>query len=170
MTSIPWDQSADFLAASNTDIVQGGPTTYGNLECTRRGQELANFLQVYPRRVGNSPQDVTSFHPGQALWSKMNLPDIMYVLKPSKEWTKFTYSPKPKKKRDEAGKIVWEAEPDQGKRARALLDFKVLPDKIGTNEEYVCVQPNTKGQITNLHQVLLRNLETSGWSNPLGCE
>ncbi|MCJ1400122.1 hypothetical protein MMC11_003326 [Xylographa trunciseda] len=121
MTAIPWEQTAEFLAASNTDIVAGGPTAY-----------------VHPRRTGNSPQDVTSFHPGQALWSRDNLPETFYVLLPTQGWKTHSYSKRPDKKRDQAGNIVWEAKPEPGKPARALLDFKILPDKIGTKEEYVC--------------------------------
>ncbi|MCJ1286780.1 hypothetical protein MMC26_006126 [Xylographa opegraphella] len=120
MVSVPWEQSIDFLAASTVDVLPGGATSY-----------------VYPRRIGNSPQDVTSFHPGQALWSKRNLPDIFYVLWPTKEWKKHAFSKRPDKKRDQAGNVVWELEPDEGRQPRALLDFKILPDKIGTNEEHV---------------------------------
>ena len=152
MASVPWEQSVHFLAASNIDVLPGGATSYGqSIINIKQNQGSTNHLKVYPRRIGNSPQDVTSFHPGQALWSKQELPDIFYILKPSKEWKKHAFSKRPDKKRDQAGNVMLELEPDEGQQPRALLDFKILPDKIGTNEEYVCIcSDKTTSMLTSI--------------------
>ncbi|MCJ1289917.1 hypothetical protein MMC34_001450 [Xylographa carneopallida] len=68
----------------------------------KQNQQSTNLKKVYPRRIGNSPQDATSFHAGQALWSKQNLPDIFYMLHPTKEWRKHAFSRRPDVKRDQA--------------------------------------------------------------------
>lgn len=93
---------------------------------------------VVPRPTGISPQDVTDFHPGQANWSLNNLPNILYTLNSPRvrnDWK--TVTRRPREKRDQAGQIMYERWPEAGTVARPLLDFKVLPDRVGTKESWV---------------------------------
>ncbi|KAL8720703.1 MAG: hypothetical protein Q9225_002469 [Loekoesia sp. 1 TL-2023] len=139
MASIPWDESPEFLATSDWTIAPGGHTHYDP-----------------PRRVGKGgPQDVTSFHPGyvssspeppikltllrQANWSEQHMPDILYVFKPPQGWINFKQShtkrrhlPPPKK--DDDGKTIYEQWPKDPVNPEPLLDFKHLPDRIGTRD------------------------------------
>ena len=90
-----------------------------------------------PRRSGNSRNDVTSFHPGQVNWDKSNPPDIFYQLRPCRAWVTFAKSARPAQKLDGAGQPMVELEPPPGMTPRPILDFTILPDKIGTNEDMV---------------------------------
>ncbi|MCJ1412795.1 hypothetical protein MMC19_006894 [Ptychographa xylographoides] len=119
MATLPWDQTAMYLLATDTDALPGAPTEY-----------------ITPRRVGNSPQDVTDFHPGQSNITEEHLHEIFYVLEPTQAWKLFANSARPAKKRSANGGILYEREPEPGKSRRALLDFKALPDRIGTNEKF----------------------------------
>ncbi|KAL9119057.1 MAG: hypothetical protein Q9187_004389 [Circinaria calcarea] len=116
---VPWDQTPQYLAATNTAIPPGHPTTY-----------------VVPRRTGNSPTDVIAFHPAQAYLSFHNLPDILYELWAPQSWWTFKNSGLPPQKCDAAGNGMYEHLPEAGKARRPLLDFPVLVDKIGTAEEW----------------------------------
>ena len=83
-----------------------------------------------PRRIGSSPTDVTSFHPGQQHWTKHSMPDILYQLGPTAEWHVFRASRLPPQKVDANGDLVFEAYPEGNGAPRPLLGFKVLPDKV----------------------------------------
>ncbi|KAL8671823.1 MAG: hypothetical protein Q9168_003683 [Polycauliona sp. 1 TL-2023] len=65
------------------------------------------------------------------------MPDILYVYKCPAERTEFHKSvgrkANPKKN---GGQIVYEQWPKLGKRPRALLDYPLLPDRIGTQESW----------------------------------
>lgn len=69
-------------------------------------------------------EDVTSFHPGQANWSRDNMPDIMYVLKAPP--LRATFRGRPDQKSDADDKPVFEANPREGVPARPIVDFEVL--------------------------------------------
>jgi len=115
-----------------------------------------------PRRVGNSPQDVTDFHPGQADWSHDNLPSVLYMLESPQSWKDFKQTRKPKPKRDQANQVVYERWPEAGETVRPLRDFRVLPDRIGTKESWVRFthSPPPSSGITNNHTVGNRGMET----------
>ncbi|KAI4243693.1 MAG: hypothetical protein L6R40_003306 [Gallowayella cf. fulva] len=98
-------------------------------------------MLVPPRPLGrDDPSDVTSFHPGQWNWSPNRMPDILYVWRPPPERAIFKppgakgvkHLPPPK--RDAQGSIMYERWPANPQSPRMLLDFKHLPDQIGTNE------------------------------------
>lgn len=88
------------------------------------------IFAVVPRRTGNSTQDVTSFHPGQAQWSLDHLPDVMYTLNPPPGWEKFSKSRLPRQKRDVEGNPIWVDHPRLSGQRCELLDFKILPTKV----------------------------------------
>ncbi|KAL8941011.1 MAG: hypothetical protein Q9216_002491 [Gyalolechia sp. 2 TL-2023] len=123
MALVPWDQTPEFLATSDWTIAPGGPTQYNP-----------------PRRVGYAgPQDVTSFHPGQANWSEQNMPNILYVFRPPPNWITFKQNEAitrklPPPKRDVHGNIMYEQWPRNPNNPEPLLDFKHLPDRVGTQE------------------------------------
>ncbi|MCJ1249341.1 hypothetical protein MMC30_006564 [Trapelia coarctata] len=123
MAAPTWDQAPDFLAATSTALVPGGPTAY-----------------LVPRRTGNSPQDVTDFHPGQADWSRDNLPNILYLLESPPARNAFKRTGKPGPKRDQANRTVYECWPEAGTPVRPLRDFRVLPDRIGTKESWWVIE------------------------------
>ena len=64
------------------------------------------------------------------------MPSVMYEFKPPETWYQFKRSGRPSQKRDAHGNLMWEKEPEPGKSARPILDFSILPDKIGTFEEW----------------------------------
>ena len=80
--------------------------------------------------MGNSPQDVTSFHPGQAQWSLDRLPDVMYILRPPPEWETFSKSSLPRQKLDAQGFPIWVDHPKRSGQQCELLDFDILPTKV----------------------------------------
>ena len=86
--------------------------------------------------MGNSTTDVTSYHPGMHYWSRENLPNILYMLEPPKSWDKFRVSGRPRQKRDSNGQRMYERWPKDPNKPRMLLDFPILPDQIGTKEEW----------------------------------
>ncbi len=95
-------------------------------------------VAAIPRPNGFSPQDVTDFHPGQADWSLDNLPSIIYTLNSPRARNAWkTVTKRPGEKRDQAGHIVYERWPKAGTVVHPLLDFSVLPDRIGTKESWV---------------------------------
>ena len=83
-------------------------------------------LIATPRTTGDDSEDVTSFHPGQRLWSLDNLPHIFYVLEPSEAWRTFSSLPRPDQKRDVHGRLMFEQHATTGESPRPLLDFKIL--------------------------------------------
>ncbi|KAI4180510.1 MAG: hypothetical protein LQ346_006976, partial [Caloplaca aetnensis] len=124
-STIPWDQTPEFLASSDWTVHPGAPTEYNP-----------------PRTVGNGgPTDVTSFHPAQATWSEDNLPDILYTYKPPTNWQKFYDNNAirrlfPPPKTDANGNIMYERWPGDANKPDPLLDFPHLPDQIGTKEAW----------------------------------
>ncbi|KAL8713742.1 MAG: hypothetical protein Q9220_002268 [cf. Caloplaca sp. 1 TL-2023] len=125
--SVPWDQTQEFLRTSDWTTRPGGPRQYHP-----------------PREIGKDDYtDVTSFHPGQANWGPENIPDILYVYKPPQEWQDFKRRPErngrrparlPPAKRNPDGTVVLEQWPLDPQRPQELLDFKHLPDQVGTRE------------------------------------
>lgn len=86
-----------------------------------------------PRPVGDeSPLDVTSFHPGQWNWDSNSVPDILYTLSPPQGsgWHAFRKANLPAQKVDAAGQGMFEQWPEPGQAPRALLDFRILPDRV----------------------------------------
>ena len=55
----------------------------------------------------------------------------MYQLYPSKSWKVFAHSTLPPVKLDAQGDPMEEKYPDAGIKARPLLAFDILPDKVG---------------------------------------
>ena len=92
---------------------------------------ITEGIQAVPRPTGNSPADATTFHPGHRLISINNLPDIFYVLYPPREWHNFKDSPKPAQKVDLQGNLMFEQYAEPGTSPQPLLDYRVLPDKVG---------------------------------------
>lgn len=136
---IPWDQTPGFLAATNTTIVPGGPTAYGEISYLGHMlSSLADQIIALPRQAGNSAGDVTAFHPGHVSWSKHNMPDILYILRPSDEWYAFTAAPLPPQKLSGGqfmfvgpnGNVVLSNNRNAREDHQRLLDFKILPDKV----------------------------------------
>ncbi len=136
---VPWDQSPEFLAATSTTILPGGPTAYS--EIPYLGDSLSSMTDhiiALPRRTGNSAQDVTSFHPGHVSWSKHNMPNIIYVLRPSNEWYSFSTSSLPAQKVYRGhlvyvgadGRVVYTKDENPRGDYQRLLDFKILPGKV----------------------------------------
>lgn len=69
------------------------------------------------------------------------MPDILYLFKPPQNWIDFkTTQAKGKKlppaKRDANGNIMYEQWPDDPTNPKMLLDFKHLPDQIGSQEYF----------------------------------
>lgn len=92
---------------------------------------IANIMSlVVPHPVGASPTDITSFVYGQASITINTWPEFMYMLSPTPEWRAARGSPKPAQKIDHNGQPVWERYPVVGQPARALLDYKGLPDTV----------------------------------------
>lgn len=85
---------------------------------------------VVPRRTGDSTQDVTSFHPGQARWSLDHFSNVMYTLKPPLEWVMFSKSQLPRQKREVQGNSIWVDHPKLSGQRCELLDFKIWPTKV----------------------------------------
>ena len=138
---IPWDQTPEYLAASITTVLPGGPTTYSKIP--NLGSILHspnNRTAVVPRRAGNTSRDVTSFHPGQVSWSKDAMPSIIYMLRPPESWYKYQFNtPLPRQKLAPDGQFMFAAPDGSIVRSRSqapiqghhrLLDFKLLPDKV----------------------------------------
>lgn len=143
---VPWDRTPEFLAATNTTIIPGGPTAYSEIPYLGNiFSSLTNHTLARPRQTGNSPGDVTAFHPGQVSWSKYNMPDILYVLRPSDEWYKFSATALPPQKLSGGqfmfvaadGTIVLSNNRDAHSDHQRLLDFKILPDKV----DFPSIQP-----------------------------
>ena len=63
-----------------------------------------------------------------------------------------------------------EREPLPGKPARPILDFAVLPDKIGTKEDMVSFPTPLELLNADNSKVLHRALETNGRANQMGGE
>ena len=167
MAAVPWTQTPDFRAATNTTLVPGGPTAYRKYLPSTDTAISDMTAPVVPRRTGNSPQDVTDFHPGQANWSRDNLPNVLYMLESPPARNAFKGTRKPLPKRDQANQIVYERWPEAGQKIRPLRDFKVLPDRIGTKESWVhCTASITSSNdIANNCIVGHRGMEAAGSSN-----
>ena len=58
------------------------------------------------------------------------------MLLPPPGWKEFGRSPKPDPIVDQNGNIVYERWPEEGVEAKPLLDFKVLPMQLCTNEHW----------------------------------
>ena len=108
----PWDQSPEFLAATDHIVHPGG---------------LPYYAQGRP--VGRDPTDYTEFIAGQAEWTDHNLPSILYTLHPPASWHDFRLSPPAPPEKDADGNLVLEKYPLPGKRVKPLRDYKILPDK-----------------------------------------
>ncbi|KAL8755239.1 MAG: hypothetical protein Q9184_004859 [Pyrenodesmia sp. 2 TL-2023] len=119
-STIPWDQTWEFLASSDWTIHLGAPTEYNPPRATGKGR----------------PADVTSFHPAED-----NLPDILYTYKPPLDWLDFyektsKYRQLPPPKTDAGGNIMYERWPTDASKPHPLLNFSHLPDQIGTKEAW----------------------------------
>ena len=60
----------------------------------------------------------------------------MYILEPPPGWAEFRKSPRPPQKVDTNGDLMFEKHQKPGKTREPLLDFKILPDIIGTQEPW----------------------------------
>ena len=87
-------------------------------------------MVVIPRLAGRLPGDVTDFHPGQATWSRYNMPDIIYMFEPPDEWIRYRNEPRPDPKKNPDGTEMVEKWPDNPENPNILLDFKILPDQV----------------------------------------
>ena len=149
---IPWDQTPEFLAATDTTIVSGGLTTYRKVHYVNNIHlSVTDNTTAIPRQRGNSAQDVTAFHPGHVSWSKYMMPDIMYQLNPTEAWSVFTTRPLPPQRLSPCGKLVYVASDGSmvlsknanlGRDYQRLLDFKILPDKVGLLDNCSKYKPN----------------------------
>ena len=97
---------------------------------------IADVLIATPRRTGNSPNDVTSYHPGHHFWNRDNLQETFYTTEMPQSWHVFKTSGLPPPLLDSSGNEVYEAEPRDPNNRRVLLAFPILPMKIGTFEEW----------------------------------
>lgn len=134
-STVSWDNRQEFLDATDLTVRSGATNAYGKTSidiCSRTNSN--KILSVVPRRTGNSPQDVTSFHPGQAQWSLDHFPSVMYLLNPSHEWKEFAKSKLPCQKRDAQGIPIWVDHPNLPGQLCELLDFKILPTKVNIHK------------------------------------
>ncbi|KAL8689951.1 MAG: hypothetical protein Q9218_004498, partial [Villophora microphyllina] len=72
----------------------------------------------------------------QAHWTRDNLPDVLYIIHPPKEWETYRKSGLPQPKLDAQGRIIYEKWPADPEKPRPLLDFPHLPDQIGSQEHW----------------------------------
>lgn len=85
---IPWDQTAYYITASDRATVSGGPMVYGMSHYLLIGpsHRYIQTLSAVPHRTGKSLAGVTDSHPRQYTWSANSIPDVLYMLKPPREW------------------------------------------------------------------------------------
>ncbi|KAL8796520.1 MAG: hypothetical protein Q9195_001194 [Heterodermia aff. obscurata] len=66
----------------------------------------------------------------------MGLLKILYRLRPSNDWALFKSTGPPQQRVDAQGQPVYEQWPTNAARPRPLLDFEILPDRIGSEEHW----------------------------------
>ena len=134
----PWPRSRWFREAARQQLAPGElphyrkptPSVLVLLDNTdlQAGERMMNG------RAGFA-HDRTAFHPGQQ-WTRDDLPEIIYMLRPPQEWFEFGRTALPAQKLDANGQPMVEAEPEPGQPARPLLDYEILPDRVSNHKRW----------------------------------
>lgn len=137
---VQWNETPEFLGASGTNIFPSRPTIYSKILLL--DTILSASLIVSQEHQGNLAFQLLMsllFTRASFLWSKHSMPDIMYVLKPSKEWCAFAKFPLPPQRINANGRLMYVApnssvvalkEPNPPGNLTRLLDFPILPEKV----------------------------------------